>query len=138
MLEEQTPPIDVVMVTATDVDLNENGRVTYSLVNSSLLPFSIDAGTGQVQTRGVLDRETIPSYTLIVLAKDQVSDFLFFFLTIYFPDVCIKYFKRSELKLLRVNLLSCIMHHWLFYKYTGIHYSDTLIFVTLNSKRESE
>ena len=57
---------------ATDVDLGENGEVSYSLTSdTSPLPFSIDPSTGAVTTISTLDRETINFYTLLVTATDN-------------------------------------------------------------------
>lgn len=59
-------------VIATDLDSNENGHVTYSIIKGdSGNQFSIDPETGYISVGDYLDRETISNYVLEVLAKDN-------------------------------------------------------------------
>uniref|UniRef100_A0AAY5L2H7 FAT atypical cadherin 3b n=1 Tax=Esox lucius TaxID=8010 RepID=A0AAY5L2H7_ESOLU len=64
----------VVQVRALDPDWGSNGQrehecETFSLHFQSM--FSIDSKTGWITTLSVLDHETIPSYTFVVLAYDR-------------------------------------------------------------------
>lgn len=75
-LSENTPPHTLVaMLTAADHDQGTNGSVTYSLQAGvqQKYPdvFSLDPLTGQLTTKTRLDRETIATYEIQVVAKDQ-------------------------------------------------------------------
>jgi len=71
-LSESTPPDTLVaMLTASDHDQGTNGSVTYKLVENYPGVFALDSLTGQLTTRAVLDRETLPSYQVQVIARDQ-------------------------------------------------------------------
>ncbi|KDR24197.1 Cadherin-related tumor suppressor, partial [Zootermopsis nevadensis] len=71
-LSESTPPDTLVaMLTASDHDQGTNGSVTYKLVDRYPGVFSLDSLTGQLTTRAVLDRETVPYYEVQVVARDQ-------------------------------------------------------------------
>ncbi|XP_006824531.1 cadherin EGF LAG seven-pass G-type receptor 2 [Saccoglossus kowalevskii] len=59
----------VVVVHATDGDVGENARITYSMDN--IPEFEIDEDTGAILTKMELDRETKLSYTLHVTAQDN-------------------------------------------------------------------
>ena len=74
----------VVTVTATDEDIDENGRITYSIINITatapggdviqgydLEQFYINPGTGELIIFNSLDRDTIDSYTLEIQASDN-------------------------------------------------------------------
>lgn len=71
VLEEEFPPQTVIKVKATDVDSEENGQVSYRLVNDFEGSFEIDSDTGEIFTNMKLDREDIASYELTVEAVDQ-------------------------------------------------------------------
>lgn len=71
VLEEESPPITVTRVSATDADSGENGIVSYRLVNDFEGSFEIDTDTGEIMTTMKLDREDIANYQLIVEAVDQ-------------------------------------------------------------------
>lgn len=59
-------------VTATDLDSGENGRVTYSIIKGDNDgQFTIDEDTGYLSVANKLDRESVSSYVLEVLAKDH-------------------------------------------------------------------
>lgn len=59
-------------ITATDLDSDENGRVTYSIISGdNLNQFAIGQTSGYVTVAAPLDRESISSYSLEILAKDS-------------------------------------------------------------------
>lgn len=62
----------VLTVRATDQDTGPNAALEYSILNptGSNEVFRIDSHTGMITTRGALDRESVPSYSLIVQASD--------------------------------------------------------------------
>ena len=66
----------VVMATATDADSGANGRINYSF-REDVSGFEVNLQTGRIQTVTKLDRETISSYSLVVLARDNVSKIKF-------------------------------------------------------------
>nr|XP_039265780.1 protein dachsous-like [Styela clava] len=71
--------------TAVDNDIGENGEITYSILNQTASIgknpqtlsqnqfFYIDSYTGELYTKAEMDRETIPSYTLVIKATDGSS-----------------------------------------------------------------
>lgn len=71
VLEEESPPLLVQRVRATDRDSGENGAITYRLVDDFDGSFEIEADTGEIYTRMKLDREDVASYELVVEAIDQ-------------------------------------------------------------------
>lgn len=77
MLEENRPVgSKVFTVHATDKDEAENGYVSYNLVNTNMVPFSVDPFSGEVCTTEVLDYETMRrSYTLRIRATDWGAPF---------------------------------------------------------------
>lgn len=57
---------------ATDLDSDQNGKVTYSIIKGdNLEQFEIDPDTGYISVANELDRESISNYVLEVLAKDN-------------------------------------------------------------------
>ncbi|NXN44249.1 CADN protein, partial [Rhinoptilus africanus] len=63
----------VVQVSATDLDLGQNGEVTYSLLHDSgrdYTYFHLDSQTGSIYTAAVFDREKKGSYLLEVKSVD--------------------------------------------------------------------
>ncbi|PKK25791.1 neural-cadherin [Columba livia] len=63
----------VVQVSATDLDLGQNGEITYSLLHDSgrdYTYFRLDSQTGSVYTASVFDREKKGSYLLEVKSVD--------------------------------------------------------------------
>ena len=58
-------------VFARDDDLGENGRLTYSFLDASSLPFAISESTGDIYLTSPLNRAVTPSYTLTVTAQDN-------------------------------------------------------------------
>ena len=79
------------LVSATDLDSTSNGEISYS-VNSA--NFNMDSTTGRLTTSAALDRETTPTYPIIICASDQgatslsvcetVSNLYFGFISFYF------------------------------------------------------
>lgn len=65
----------VVKVSASDLDMGENGRITYSFVQRkrfrSWKYFSLDENLGVIKTERIFDRERRGRYTLVVAAKDH-------------------------------------------------------------------
>ncbi|NXG56211.1 CADN protein, partial [Hemiprocne comata] len=63
----------VVQVSATDLDLGQNGEITYSLLHDSsrdYTHFRLDSQSGSIYTASVFDREKKGSYLLEVMAVD--------------------------------------------------------------------
>lgn len=59
-------------IIATDLDSDKNGEVSYSIIRGdNQNQFDIEEKTGYVSVAGELDRETISSYVLEILAKDN-------------------------------------------------------------------
>lgn len=76
--ENSTANTQVLDVDATDADLGDNGKVVYRIVKGNVKDaFEIDPDSGIISTKGVIDRETIASYTLKVQASDKGSPTLF-------------------------------------------------------------
>jgi len=74
VLEEQPPGYVVGVVSATDSDSGNAGKLTYRLLATkdgrSQEMFSIDPDTGTVTTTQTLDRESIPAHYFKVVARD--------------------------------------------------------------------
>ncbi|XP_074649083.1 cadherin-23-like [Tubulanus polymorphus] len=68
--EEESPPLFVTNVNATDPDSGENSRITYSMNDS--VPFSINQ-QGNITTNKKLDRETTAQYIFRIYATDHGS-----------------------------------------------------------------
>ncbi|KAK3536449.1 hypothetical protein QTP86_011674 [Hemibagrus guttatus] len=64
---------EVLTVRATDGDAPVNGNILYNILNSngSNDVFEIDSRSGVIRTRGLVDRETVESFVLLVEANDQ-------------------------------------------------------------------
>lgn len=71
LLEEESPPVLVAKVQATDADSGDNGLISYRLVTDFSGSFEIDADTGEIFTTLKLDREEMAKYEVIVEAVDQ-------------------------------------------------------------------
>lgn len=71
VLEEESPPQLVIKINAHDEDSNENGRISYRLVNDYEETFVIDSESGEIYTNLALDRESIPFYEILVEAFDH-------------------------------------------------------------------
>ena len=71
VVEEQTGQVDVVTVSAVDLDSGNLGTVTYSIESgNNNNAFTIHPTSGLVATAGALDRELQDLYQLTVLATD--------------------------------------------------------------------
>ena len=57
-------------VIATDRDSDDNAKIEYFLRNKNV-PFRIGLSSGKLKTTGKLDRETVPTYQLEVIAQDK-------------------------------------------------------------------
>ncbi|XP_070559913.1 LOW QUALITY PROTEIN: protocadherin Fat 4-like [Ptychodera flava] len=75
---EDTPVGTVVLqVLATDADIGENARLTYTLTNGNELGhFNIDPDTGVLTVAQALDRETKASYAMTVTVNDNGTPML--------------------------------------------------------------
>ena len=69
--ENKFPGTTVSTIKATDKDIGENGRVTYSVNNNDA--FTIEADTGVIKTLKALDREEKLQYELEITATDHGS-----------------------------------------------------------------
>lgn len=69
--EEESPPQLVIKIEAHDEDSNENGRISYRLINDYEETFKIDTESGEIFTNIALDRESIPFYEILVEASDH-------------------------------------------------------------------
>ena len=69
VLENQPPGTYVLDIEATDADSEENGMLSFSILNGNF-PFSIDPQNGTVTTEISFDREIADRYTVFVLAAD--------------------------------------------------------------------
>ncbi|XP_072351783.1 protocadherin Fat 4 isoform X2 [Scyliorhinus torazame] len=65
--------VDLIQVTATDLDEGANSQIRYHITHGNLNDFRIDSVTGVVSVAKQLDREAKPSYSLIVQATDRGS-----------------------------------------------------------------
>ncbi|XP_052280093.1 protocadherin Fat 1-like isoform X4 [Dreissena polymorpha] len=56
---------------ATDLDQNENGKISFSIINAKNVPFEIEPFTGIIRTSSILDYETMRhSYKLNIRISD--------------------------------------------------------------------
>lgn len=67
---------EVLTVRATDGDAPVNGNILYRMINSngSSDVFEIDSRSGVIRTKGLVDREEVEAYILLVEANDQGRD----------------------------------------------------------------
>ncbi|XP_031143312.1 cadherin EGF LAG seven-pass G-type receptor 2 isoform X3 [Sander lucioperca] len=67
---------EVLTVRATDGDAPVNGNILYRIINSngSNDVFEIDSRSGVIRTKGLVDREQVEAYMLLVEANDQGRD----------------------------------------------------------------
>ena len=62
----------IIQVNATDVDINENGKVQYRIASGNDdNNFEIDIDTGMITLRASLDHETLQSHRLTIIATDS-------------------------------------------------------------------
>ena len=71
--EEQTSNLNLGSIVANDKDLEDNGRLTYTIKAGSgdLGKFQIDSSTGLISANTKLDRETQASYSFDVRVSDN-------------------------------------------------------------------
>ncbi|XP_031549951.1 protocadherin Fat 4-like isoform X2 [Actinia tenebrosa] len=69
--EWATNGTEVAVVSATDADSGDNGRITYVIQEGADDKFVIDPNTGVITTTGGLSYTTKPIYTLVVNARDN-------------------------------------------------------------------
>ena len=69
VMEDVSVGASVFRVTATDNDIGENARITYSLGDNDV--FQINPVTGNITVREPLDRESVAGYSLSVTAVDH-------------------------------------------------------------------
>ncbi|KAH3819069.1 cadherin EGF LAG seven-pass G-type receptor 1-like isoform X2 [Dreissena polymorpha] len=70
-IEEELPVgTSIGQVTATDVDIGENGRISFTIL-SNVREFAIDPNSGVITTRESLDRELQAAYSFDVKASDH-------------------------------------------------------------------
>ncbi|XP_053723976.1 cadherin EGF LAG seven-pass G-type receptor 2 isoform X1 [Synchiropus splendidus] len=67
---------EVLTVRATDGDAPVNGNILYHILNSNGTNdvFEIDSRSGVIRTKGLVDREEVEAYMLLVEANDQGRD----------------------------------------------------------------
>ena len=77
VVENSSPGTIVGIVTATDIDRDENGALKYSISHQEPagLHFSIDEATGRITTVAELDHEFTESFQLTIVATDQAEPF---------------------------------------------------------------
>ena len=63
----------VTKINATDQDIDENAKLHFEFATESVLPFEINANTGDVTVSGTLDYESTQSYSLPVKVSDRGS-----------------------------------------------------------------
>ncbi|KHJ78418.1 cadherin domain protein [Oesophagostomum dentatum] len=69
---ENSEAQQLVCVSASDSDLGENAKISYSIASGNLAEaFTIESSTGCIKTTRNLDREEISNYRLTVLATDH-------------------------------------------------------------------
>ncbi|XP_033127144.1 protocadherin Fat 4-like [Anneissia japonica] len=70
-IDEEVPiGTDVLLVSATDADVGDNGNIRYQLNDEIGTMFTINPVSGQIITAGRLDREVLSTYNLVVTATD--------------------------------------------------------------------
>ncbi|KAG7322395.1 hypothetical protein KOW79_013741 [Hemibagrus wyckioides] len=63
---------EVIQIVASDIDLDHNGEIFYTLLTSTPL-FIINSATGWVYVSGQLDRESLSDITLKIEARDKAE-----------------------------------------------------------------
>ena len=76
LLENATEGSFVANVSATDIDFEENGEISYSFFSGSRGNFLVDRSSGVIVTAGTLDRETTEIYNLVIVAFDSGTPFM--------------------------------------------------------------
>jgi cadherin EGF LAG seven-pass G-type receptor 1 len=74
VFENSTTGTTVIIIAATDPDINQNARLTYNITGGDDSDqFTIDPSTGVITVNNLLDRETKDTYTLLVDVVDAGS-----------------------------------------------------------------
>ena len=73
VIENTLPGTDILQTSAIDEDEGDNGELTYSLSTGMGKLFDIDAISGRISTRYMLDYEEVTTVTFEVLAVDHGS-----------------------------------------------------------------
>ena len=68
--ENEPAFIDVIPLSATDADIDENADIVFSVIGESPIPFTVDQQSGYIQTTQPLDSETQKSYRFQVEARN--------------------------------------------------------------------
>ncbi|XP_030347049.1 protocadherin Fat 4-like [Strigops habroptila] len=68
---ENAANLDLGVFSATDLDIGVNALIIYSLQDDFAGTFHIDSSTGKLTTKTSLDRETVDSYELKIIATDS-------------------------------------------------------------------
>ena len=76
LLENTAAGTEFLTINSTDIDIDENAEVMYSIVDNFNDTFAIDNITGVVSLTGDLDYEQVQSYELNVTASDGGNDSL--------------------------------------------------------------
>lgn len=72
LLENTAIGTEVIQIVASDIDLDHNGEIFYTLLTHTQL-FIINSATGWVYVSGQLDRESLPDITLKIEARDKAE-----------------------------------------------------------------
>uniref|UniRef100_A0A3Q3JHT6 Cadherin domain-containing protein n=1 Tax=Monopterus albus TaxID=43700 RepID=A0A3Q3JHT6_MONAL len=64
--------VDVIIITAFDRDMGQNGQLSYTML-TSVPQFGIDSETGSVFVASYLDREILPVFTLKIEVRDKAE-----------------------------------------------------------------
>ncbi|CAD7673136.1 unnamed protein product [Nyctereutes procyonoides] len=71
LFPEDIPSNKIILkVSAKDADIGSNGDIRYSLYGSGNAEFFLDPESGELKTLALLDRERVPTYSLIARATD--------------------------------------------------------------------
>ncbi|XP_052868798.1 cadherin-related tumor suppressor [Anopheles cruzii] len=71
--ENQPIGTKVLWPRATDKDAGPNARIVYTLLGEHSDRFRLDAGSGEIATGALLDREDVPVYHFTLMAQDSSS-----------------------------------------------------------------
>ncbi|XP_006893802.1 PREDICTED: protocadherin Fat 2 [Elephantulus edwardii] len=85
--EDVSPGHSILKVSATDLDIDTNAQITYSLHGPGSEEFKLDLHTGELTTRTALDRERKDVYNLVAKATDGGGRSCHADVTIHVEDV---------------------------------------------------
>ncbi|KAK3099155.1 hypothetical protein FSP39_000225 [Pinctada imbricata] len=88
IMEDNSVNDFVLQVEADDLDLGENGRVSYRLHGDAGNDFIIESATGKIRANRIFDRETKPEYRFNVYAVDNgdIPQSSYATVTVYIDD----------------------------------------------------